>query len=136
MSEKRIFILSHDQARQGAIEAFRNAPAGWKVTLEPPKRSLDQNALLHAICQEVARQMQWHGVKRDYLQWKLLFVSGHAMATKGEVDLDRGLEGEIVNFRESTARMDKKRFNSLLDYIYAWCAENGLRLHDEREVAA
>lgn len=133
MSEYRTFYLINDAVKARAIEAIKNAPDGYKVMITKPSRSLDQNALLHAICQEVAKQMQWNGIKRDYLQWKLLFVSGHFIATQDEVDLDRGLEGEIINFRESTAKMNKERFNSLLDYIHDWCAENGVRLHDERE---
>jgi hypothetical protein len=95
-------------------------------------RTLDQNAKFHAMCEDVARRATWAGEKRTRDQWKVLFVSGHAIATGRGAEVVEGLEGEFVNIRESTAAMSKARLSSLIEYVTAWCAGNGVKL---REVA-
>ncbi len=123
MSEKQLFVLSHDIARTRAVRAVTDAPAGFRVVVEPPKRNGEQNAKFHAICAELAKSgLQWVGKKRTAVQWKVLLVSGHAKATNEEFDMVPGLEGEFVNLRESTALMSVKRSSSLIEYANAYLA--------------
>lgn len=131
MSDKRTFFLVHDRARAGAVEAVRQAPPGWVVEVRPPNRTLDQNAKFHAMCGDIARSgMQWYGKPRISAEWKVLLVSGHAVATKEGAEMVPGLEGEFVNLRESTARMSKKRSASLITYTLAFCDQNGIQLSE------
>ena len=37
MSDKRIFILAHPEARRRAMQALAEAPEGHSVTIQPPK---------------------------------------------------------------------------------------------------
>src|SRR6056297_1167933 len=106
------------------------------VRLGRPRRNLEQNARFHAICTDVAEQAEWMGRKLTKDQWKVLFISGHAIATGGKADVVPGLEGEFVNVRESTAEMSKERISSLIDYVQAWCAENGVELTDGAQSGA
>lgn len=129
---KRQFILAHPVARQRAIEAVRDAPDGYAVTVAEPTRNLEQNAKFHAICTDIAKSgLQWMGRMRSAEQWKVLLVSGHAVATKEEVEMVPGLEGEFVNVRESTALMSKRRSASLIEYAIAFAASHGIELGDE-----
>lgn len=96
---------------------------------EKRARSLDQNAILHAIFHEVSKSgARWFGKERNAQEWKVLFISGHAVATKIGVEIIPGLENEFVNIRESSATMSTTRFASLVDYVLAWCAENAIML--------
>lgn len=104
-----------------ALDAVREAPLGHQVRVAEPKRSLDQNAKFHAICAELAG-MEWAGKPRTAEQWKVLLVSGHAVATKAGAEVVTGLEGELVSIRESTASMTKARSSSLIEYAQAWLA--------------
>ena len=129
MAEKRIYRLVHDEARRRASNDAMNAPEGWVVTVSEPTRSLDQNAKFHALCSDVAKSgALWMGRQLSAAQWKVMFVSGHAIATGVGADILPGIEGEFVNVRESTARMSKKRGASLIEYVLAWCAENEILL--------
>lgn len=103
------------------------------VTIGNESRNEQQSRKFHAMCGDVARQCQWAGKKRTAEQWKLLFVSAHAVATKQGAEIVPGLEGEFLNIRESTARMGVKRMASLIEYVYAWGAENGVQwsAHEE-----
>jgi len=96
------------------------------ITIGNESRGEQQSRKFHAMCGDVARQCQWAGKKRTAEQWKLLFVSAHAVATKQGAEIVPGLEGEFLNIRESTARMGVKRMASLIEYVYAWGAENGV----------
>ena len=97
------------------------------------ERSLPQNSAFHAICGDVARQAQYMGKPRTPDQWKVLFISGHAIATGVGAEVVPGLEGEFLNIRESSAKMSKKRMNSLIEYTTAWCIGNGIRLSASAE---
>jgi hypothetical protein len=129
VSDKRLFILAHAEARRRAVVAVCDAPEGYRVTVEPPKRSLEQNAKFHAICTDLAAAgAVWAGRPRNADEWKVLLVSGHAVATKEGAEIVPGLEGEFVNIRESTAHMTKRRGNSLIEYALAFCAQNGIEV--------
>lgn len=121
---KQVFQLSHATARRNAANAVMQAEDGFIVEIKPRTRSSDQNAMLHALFGEVAKVAQWHGRKLTPTQWKVLFISGHAMATGRGADMIPGLEGEFVNIRESSAQMSVARMTSLIEYINAWMAEN------------
>lgn len=61
--------------RPMAVQAIYSAPDGYYF--EPPKeptRSLDQNAKLHAMCGDIAKQMPWMGRKLSTDDWKRLLV--------------------------------------------------------------
>lgn len=102
-----------------------------ELTVQPEARTGEQNAKFHAICSDLAKSgLPWAGKARTAAQWKVLLVSGHAVATKAEFDLVPGLENEFVNLRESTALMSKKRGSSLIEYSVAFCAANGVELQE------
>ena len=132
MAEKRVFKLVHAQARRLAVETVQTAPDGYCVTVSEPTRSLDQNAKFHALCSDIARaKTQWAGKPRNAVQWKVLLVSGHAIATKEGSEMVPGIEGEFVNLRESTAAMSKARGSSLIEYSLAFCAMNDVKISAE-----
>lgn len=122
--EKRKFILRNNDIRHRAKEAINTAPDDFVVELKPITRSLEQNAMLHALFQEAAKKHKWQGRKLTAIQWKVLFISGHAMATGLGADMIPGLEGEFVNIRESSAQMTVTRMTSLIEYVNAWMADN------------
>jgi NinB protein len=124
---KRIFFLTHSEARKRALAFVAEARDGMVVEVRDPTRSGEQNAKFHAICSDLADSgLEWAGKPRTAAQWKVLLVSGHAMATQEGSEVLPGLEGEFVNLRESTALMSKSRGSSLIEYAMAFCAMNDI----------
>lgn len=121
---KRTLILRDDNIKRRGKQAVDEAPFGYHLILKPPTRSLDQNAKLHALFGEAAKKATFHGRKLTATQWKVIFISGHAMATNQGADIVAGIEGEFVNIRESSAQMSIERMTSLIEYINAWLADN------------
>ncbi len=144
MADDRLTLRLHNaQQAHGAIQQAWAHAKGWlcagggRLVLEvrPETRSDAQNRLLHALFGDVSKQALWMGASRTPEQWKLLFVSGHAIATKEGADMVPGLEGEFLNLRESTARMSKARMASLLEYVMAWAIDHGVELCEARQWA-
>lgn len=101
------------------------------VSVRPETRTLEQNAKFHAICEDLAKSgLIWAGKQRKAAQWKVLLVSGHAVATKEDSEIVPGIEGEFINIRESTALMSKARGSSLIEYSLAFCVMHGVALRE------
>jgi len=107
-----------------------------RLTVKEETRTEGQNRFFHKLAGEVAKSgIEWQGKKRTAAQWKVLLVSGHAIATQEGAEIIPGLEGEFVNIRESTALMSIKRGASLIEYTLAFCAQHGVpvpAMEDER----
>jgi hypothetical protein len=127
VSEKKKFILVRGDIRRSAADfALKDAPEGWHVTFQPPTRNLDQSAKFHAMCNDIAKQLEWMGKKRKPDAWKFLLISGHSIATKEPTEIIAGIEGEYLNIRESSASMSKWRMASLIEYVAAFGAQNNI----------
>ena len=98
-----------------------------RVTIKPETRTTAQNARMHAMLTDVSKQMQHCGRKRSVVYWKGLFVSGWEIATGRKPEIVPGLEGEFINIRPSTADMSVAEIASVMEYIEAWGAMNGVK---------
>jgi hypothetical protein len=125
-----VLKLTGQIARAAAIRRIREAPDGYVVTIKAPTRTLDQNALLHAVLSDISKQAKYLGSYRSVEFWKGLFVSGWEIATGRKPLIVPGLEGEFINIRESTTTLSQKKLSELVEYIEAWCAMNDVVLRD------
>lgn len=134
METRQQFFLRNEQVRSNSVEFIRNLPTDEKkplvVSIRPITRTLEQNSKLHAMLSDIAKQCEFQGKRRDIDTWKAIFVSAHKIATGGQAEMAIGLEGEVINLRESTAQMGVKRLASLITYIEAWGIENGVHFND------
>jgi hypothetical protein len=124
----KLTIFLNSQNRRLAADAVNRRPDGDVLILQERTRSLPQNALLHHLFGIAAKQSTFHGRKLSPTQWKVLFISGHAIASGIGADMIPGLEGEFVNIRESSAQMGARRMNSLIEYVTAWLTTNDVQL--------
>lgn len=100
------------------------------IEIKEETRTLEQNAKLHAMLMEIKDQKMFKGRYLSLNDWKALLISGHNIATGGEVNLAVGLEGELINLRESSSQMNISRLSSLIEYIYAWGVNNGVKFSE------
>lgn len=135
--DKQVVHLDSRSALGLVLEiAARLIGRGWKVTFERI-RSGGQNRRFHWLCGLLAASsLTFAGKRRSKDQWKRLLVSGHAIATKQEQELVTGLEGELVDLRESTAQMGVARSSSLIEYTQAFMVQNDVDIPVFEEQAA
>ncbi|EGT77643.1 putative recombination protein NinB [Haemophilus haemolyticus M21127] len=134
MTDKQVFYLRNEQVRSNCQAFIQGLPTDDKkplvVKIQPITRSLEQNSKLHALLSDISKQCEFNGKKRDIDTWKMIMVSAHKIATGGQAEMVIGLEGEVINLRESTAQMSVKRLASLIEYITCWGVQNGVRFND------
>lgn len=131
---KRITLFNAQQGHTAMSSLWPEAKAllmaGKRlvVELKEPTRSSEASAKFHAMCGDFAKSGKtWAGKARSLEEWKVLLISGHAVATKQGAEMVPGIEGEFLNIRESSARMSIQRMNSLIEYTYAFGSSVGVR---------
>lgn len=134
MSQYKSFFLRDQRIKNNCIEFIKELPTDDKnplvVKIQPMTRSLEQNSKLHALLSDISKQCEFNGKKRDIDTWKMIMVSAHKIATGGKAEMVIGLEGEVINLRESTAQMGVQRLASLIEYVQSWAVENNVILSD------
>jgi hypothetical protein len=132
MTDKRIFFLSHLEARKNAARCIAEAPAGWRVTVEPPKRNLEQNALLWVLLQAFADQLVWpvNGAmtKLSADEWKDILSA--AYRRQGQ-RVAMGIDGGMVMLGARTSKMSKREFAEFLDFVHSVAADRGVELEEQ-----
>ena len=130
------FLLRDQRIRQNLIDYINQQPLNAEfplvVSFSDPDRTLPQNSLFHALCGDVSKQLQWAGKRRNLSEWKVLFVSGHAVATGKPGEVVPGIEGEFCAIRESTSKMGIKRVNTPLGCTQALAVRQNIQLRDVR----
>lgn len=131
---KQIYILSHDLARRNAVAAVANAPAGHKVTVSEPSRSLDQNAALWPILDAFSEQLKWpvNGVMVSMAaeEWKDVLTAAFRRET---ARVAMGLDGGVVMLGCRTSKMSKREFSEFLEFLNATAAARDVVVYREDE---
>ncbi len=127
---RAIFYLRSPEIRQRVCEAVRNAPDGYRVEIKEQKRTLDQNAKMWPMLQDVAAQVDWYGQKLSPDDWKDVFTAS-LRRTRVVPGLDAGT---FVPLGMRTSDMSKQEFSDLIELIYAFGAEHGVEWSDPTTV--
>jgi len=129
---RAVLILTDKATRQRAATWCLNAPAGCRVEFKEAKRTTDQNSIMWASLTEIARQVEWHGLKLSADDWKLLLMAG----LNQEMRLVPNIEGNgFVNLGRSSSDLSKAEMGDLIELIFAFGARHGVVFHDQREAA-
>ena len=130
---RALLVINTAADRQKACAWAMKAPWGTRVEWKASKRTLPQNDRLWAMLTDVAAHQKSKG--RDYTteEWKLLFM--HAWGR--EVRFLPGLDNKsVVPIGQSSSDLSKEEMTDLIEFIFAWGAENGVKFNDPQERAA
>lgn len=120
-----IFRLVHAEARNRASQACQEAPDGYIVKIVEPTRTLDQNAALWPLLDEISAQVDWHGQKLSAEDWKHVFTSALR-----KLRVVPNLDGTgFVALGQSSKTMTKREFSELLELATAFAAEHGVKMN-------
>jgi hypothetical protein len=131
------FILSDPRSRDEAEKLCRTAQAGTYAEFMSPddKRTDAQNRKMWPMLGEIAKQVEWpkgSGMRLSSEDWKLMFLDalGYEMRMVPGIHM-RG----YVNLGRSSSRLKKREFIDLIEIIYAFGAEHGVRFKEPKERA-
>lgn len=123
---RALLILDSQPIREKACAWVHGVPDGTRLTFNKPRRTLDQNSRFWAMLTDIAEQKDWHGIKLNPEDWRLLFLD----ALSREVRAVPNLDGTgFVNLRRSSD-LSKEEMAAVIDIIGEWGARNGVTFHD------
>jgi hypothetical protein len=131
VSDKRLFILAHPEARRRAMACVAEAPAGHVVTVQEPRRNLEQNALLWVLLQAFADQLEWpingRMCRLEPEEWKDILSAAFRRETQRVAP---GIDGGMVLLGLRTSKMGKREFGEFLEFVQATAADRGVELEE------
>lgn len=124
-------ILSTLHARQRAKELIDEAPDGFVAVVHEPRRSLDQNDKMWAMLTDISRAEPM-GRKHTPDDWKAILMN----ACGWECQFIEGLDGRPFPQGFKSSQLSKSQMSSLIEFMFAFGAEHGVRWSDDQEKAA
>ena len=124
--------LTGETAKKAACRHVLAAPEGYIVDIKPATRSLEQNDLMWALLADLANQTDWHGIKLSADEFKDLLSAG---LVKAKVVPNLTGDGFVI-LGQRTSKMTKRQMGDLLDLIYAFGTERGVKFSEPERWAA
>lgn len=123
-SDKRLFVLSDDAVRRAAVAGVVHAPKGWRIRLDPPKRSLDQNSLIHPVIGKLARTLGRPTDVESLRQLRYLLLEQWRHETNRKPMFERSYDGQRwVCVDKGTSDLDKPDCSEFIEFLLATEAE-------------
>lgn len=130
---RALIVIRNDADRQRAAHWAGRAPPGTRIEYKASKRTIPQNSLLWSLLTQVSIQKEHNGRRYTPDQWKILML--HACGR--EVQFIPSLDGStFLPWGQSSSDLSKAEMIDLLEFIYAWGAQNGVVFREQETEAA
>ena len=124
MTERQLFILAHPEARRRAAQAVAEAQEGYRVVVEPPKRTLDQNSLIHPVIGVLAGHLGRPVDVESLRQLRYLLLEQWRHETDRRPLFQRSYDGQRwVSVDKGTSDLDKPDCSEFIEWLLAQEAE-------------
>ncbi len=130
MSRALLTIVCDDDRRRASNWASK-APVGTRIEYKAPKRTLPQNDRLWAMLTDVATQKTHCGRKYTPSHWKILFMHACGREVQFIPSLDNST---FIPWGQSSSDLSKEEMTNLIEFIFAWGAENSVTFHEPEQV--
>jgi hypothetical protein len=125
-----VLTINNEQSRASAIRIAQKAPYGTRVEYKAIKRSLPQNAKMWAALTDISLQVKWCDRVLPPDDWRLIFLDG----LKRELRCVPNLSSDgVVVLGRATSDLTKSEMSDLIELIYCFGAEHGVKFHDPKE---
>lgn len=126
---KYFFVINatnRDHVARSLWNAVYEAPEGYVARITEPTRSLEQNALIHALLTEVGDLLgwKWAGQEVDITDLKTIFVAAYRKTQGQEVRFAVGIDGQPVILSHRTRDFSKRECSEFTEMVNCWMANN------------
>jgi NinB protein len=129
---KALAIIYDQTDRDRVINWIKLAPIETRVEIKGPKRTLPQNDRMWAMLTDVATQKEHAGRKYKPDQWKVLFMHACGREVQFIPSLDNST---FIPWGQSSSDLSKQEMTDLIEFMFAWGAENGIVWSDPELVS-
>ena len=134
MSERRQFILRNESIKQFALQQLSAIQPDEErppvIEQREMTRTLDQNAKMWAVLDDISKQVDWYGRKLSPEDWKHVLT-----ASMKKQEAVPGIDGGFVVLGISTKKMTIPEMRDLIELAHAFGAEHGVDFSYEAEMA-
>ena len=113
--------------RAELMRAVEQAADFSRLTLQGPRRTTEQNALMWKLLSAFADQVEHNGRKYNEETWKCIGM--HALGKHMEWVL--GFDGEIVGLGYRSSELSKEEMSNLIELLYSEGAQRGVVFHSD-----
>jgi hypothetical protein len=125
-------VLTGLAVRKKAARWIGQAPAGTRVEFKPPQRTIEQNDRMWAMLTDIVTQHTFNGRKYTTDEAKVVFM--HACGK--EIEILPSLDMKtFVPYGQSSSDLSVSEMSDLIEFMFAWGAENGIVWSDPKEKA-
>jgi hypothetical protein len=122
--------LTGEYSRAQARRLIEKAPAGFVMTIAEPKRTLEQSAKMWAMLSDISRAKPLDR-RHTPEDWKAIIMN----ACGWECQFMTGLDGRPFPQGFRSSQLTKSQMATMIEYMMAFGAENGVHWSDERKAA-
>ena len=131
---RALIVLNSQAAKNEAIKWICKAPNGTRVEFKASKRTLPQNDRMWAMLTDVSQQATHYGQKFKPEIWKVLFM---VACSEDTIQVVPTLDGTgLLSLGRSSADLAVDEMSDLIEFIFAYGAENGVKFNEPEQVAA
>lgn len=129
MSGRALIVIETSSDRAKAARWAQGVPVGTRIEFKETKRSLPQNDRLWAMLTDVQAFMKARGQDFTTDQWKCIFMHACGQEVSFIPSLDRKT---FIPYGQSSSDLSKQEMTDLIEFIFAWGAENEVVFHDPK----
>lgn len=121
---RRQYILGIPSVNANVMRIIADAPAGTRVEIKEPKRSLPQNDRFWSMLTDFADQVEHHGRRYTPDQWKAIFLHAYGQ----EMTFVPSLDGKgFIPIGNRSSDLSVREMCDLQEMITAEGAARGVR---------
>ena len=129
---KKLMKITGQVAKDAACRYVQEAPIGYVVTIEEPRRSLDANAAMWPILEAFAAQLQWpiNGAMTTITaeDWKDILTCAFRNESPR---VAAGINGGMVLLGQRTSKFSKKEFSEWMEFLWSVATEKGVVVYEQ-----
>ncbi|WP_316219310.1 recombination protein NinB [Bradyrhizobium sp. SZCCHNR2026] len=132
MSGRPQIVIRSQADRALAHRWIDHARPGTRIEFKAAQRTVEQNDRMWAMLTDIARQAMLYERRYTTDQWKVIFL--HACGQ--EIQHVPSLSGGFIPYGQSSSDLSKEEMSNLIEFMFAWGAENGVVWSDPKQAEA
>jgi hypothetical protein len=115
--------IVNSSTRRRIIEIIDRLPDGWRVIMQGPQRTLEQNDKMWAMLTDLSKQLRWHGQQLSTEDWKIIMMS----AVRRDMKVAPNYWGDgFLMLNTSSRSLSKREMSDMIEAMYAYGAARGV----------